>query len=210
MPVFQQFPPAVLSEKGHSGQQWSLWAARHCTGSCRLSSLPPISRPDGAQAGCDTPSTHYKIFPGSLGKGLHGCGSRRRANRDLWPDHMGQQALVSLLSANRAAHSSLRRRAVLNLRAAVETPVLAVHGWPQLIHSADPAVGSCKESCLVEAMLGCLWSWALAAAPAAFMWQDGSSRASSSDSCSLCFGDAGLLCLWACHLTVFNGLRPFP
>lgn len=62
----------------------------------------------------------------------------------------------------------------------------------------------------MEAVLGCLWSWALAAAPAAFTWQDGRSRASSSDSCSLCCGNAVSLCLWACHLTVFNGLSPFP
>lgn len=41
-------------------------------------------------------------------------------------------------------------------------------------------------------------------------WQDGSSRASSSDSCSLCLGDAVSPCLRACHLTVFNALSPFP
>lgn len=117
---------------------------------------------------------------------------------------------VPALCKPKAAHSSLLRRALLNLQPAVETSVPALHGWPQLIHSADPAAGSCKESCLVEAMLGCLWSWSLAAAPAAFTWQGGSSRASSSGSCSFCFGDAVLLCLWACHLTVFNGFSPFP
>lgn len=46
----------------------------------------------------------------------------------------------------RAAHNSLLRRALLNLQPAVETPVLAAHGWPQLIPSADPAWGAVRKA----------------------------------------------------------------
>lgn len=47
--------------------------------SYRLSS-PPVSRPDRDQRGCNTPG---KSLSGSLRKGLNGCGSRKRAIRDL-------------------------------------------------------------------------------------------------------------------------------
>lgn len=58
----------------------------------------PVSRPDG---GCDALSTHCKSLSGSLGKGLNVCGSGERASRDRWPCRI---------------HSSLLRRALLNLR----------------------------------------------------------------------------------------------
>lgn len=37
----------------------------------------PVSRPDGAQGGRDTPSTLCKSLCGSLEKGLKGCGSEK-------------------------------------------------------------------------------------------------------------------------------------
>lgn len=96
MPVFQQFPlGCAIRKRAFRVTMETLGClALHRELQTKLPPLP-VSRPDGAQAGCDTPSTHCRTFPGLLGKGLHGCGSRKRANRDLWPDHMGHRALVS-------------------------------------------------------------------------------------------------------------------
>lgn len=73
---------------------------------------PPIPRPDGAQAGCDRPSTHCKIFSWLAWQGITW----------LWQQEESQQRPVArpceapgsgvpALCKPRAAHSSLLRRA---------------------------------------------------------------------------------------------------
>lgn len=140
---------------------------------------PTASRPDGAQGGCDAPSTplqEHVWLPWEGTKGLQWWEGR-------------QQRPVALPYG--APGSGLP--ALCNPRAAPQLPAEEGSAEPSdqswcswsLHHTGGlssstvliPAIGSCKECCLVEAMLGCLWSWALAPVLADLMWWDGSSVA---------------------------------
>lgn len=107
--------PFGYQKRGVRGNKWGSWAAQCCTGSRRLS-IPPVSRPERAQGGCDTPSTHCRSLSGSLGKGLTSCVSGKRASRDpclavsgagpqhgSWPTSYGGTAAAGRAAAVTAA-----------------------------------------------------------------------------------------------------------
>lgn len=79
--------------------------------------------------------------------------------KQLWQHEESQQRPMAMLYGApgsglpalckpRAAHSSLLRRALLNLRPATVPPVPAPHRQPQLIRSADPCCRELQEKLL--------------------------------------------------------------
>lgn len=87
-----------------------------------------------------------RFFLAHLGRDYMVVAAGREPTETCGQTIWGSRLWCPALCKPRAAHNSLLRRALLNLQPAVETPVLAAHGWPQLIPSADPAWGAVRKA----------------------------------------------------------------